>query len=437
MNTLPLHLQSKINKQKKQDRPYESSGGFFPAVRGSLPKDGDLEVQENSYLDLDNEPGILEATIQATRNYGSEVQRSEAYQQGTQSPTSVLEAMFARVSGLDHGILTKDGYSANTILMRAIGDGAPVYMDSDTHTSLRDPAKDVTDILSTEAEMRRKFDGLNLTEYQITEMTNRLNKGKSPLVFFNHNDIDDLNYKIKKYGPGLIVTEEVFSVHGDNAPIADIAQIVRDSGSQLLLDLAHSFGLFGKPGKMGGLAVEQGIDEIHYKTLSLSKAIGKHGGAIGIYNGAEGKLAEMVRRSNPLVFSTSPSKVNAASTIAAMNIMHEVDCFSVREKAQKVREQMWEKGIPVRVGDSGIVFMEIGKKAETVAFRNQLEENGLFGSIYLPPATDPRRCGIRFNIRRTIPDVNLSQIAEVSSFVGNLPEFRNIRGKWNTSKCGS
>lgn len=422
---IPSHLLPLIKAEQIKDRKYPGES-LWTALLGGTPGPEDLQVQENAYLNMSIDTDLSGALHEGVRMYGPGSVRSEAYL-ATESPTRELELKIASAVDMPSSILTKDGFSANRMGINMIaGREAPFYLDQDCHPSLRIPAHEVSTSFFNSAHLTARLSGIVDDPDLINAITDCLNEQVRPVIYFNHNDMTDLKNKVSQYGAGVIVAEEVYSVYGDNAPLADLAQIAEESGSQLFLDTAHSFGLAGVEGAMGGFAVEQGISA-DYKSMSFSKALAMQGGAIAFSNP---EVADYVRRHASLIFSTAPAWANAYACQTAVNLMHtsKYNGKRVRSTASYLKELLWERGVPTRAGDSGIVFIEVGNKAEVVAFRDNLEAQGVFGSMYVPPATHPRKCGVRLNIRLDHSKDDMQRIASAVQAAGLLSP--DLHRKW-------
>lgn len=291
------HLKKELT-QIKTDNLYRdfkvlsSNSGAFVEYRGNKV----LQMSSNNYLGLAGDPRIAEAVIKAVEKYGVGSTGSRLIS-GTHKLHTELEDMLAELKETEKAIIFSTGYAANVGAISALlTEKDAVYSDELNHASI--------------------IDGIKLS---------RTNK-----FIYKHRDTQDLERLIeenhKKYRFNVIISDSVFSMDGDIAPLKDIVAIKERYGAVFFLDEAHAFGIYGKKGQ--GLAHELGLnDKIDIQMGTLSKAAGSEGGYIC---GKSDIIDYLRNKSRSFVFSTAPSIPSTAASIKAVEVIG--SDFGLRKK---------------------------------------------------------------------------------------------------------
>lgn len=332
-----------------------------------------IAVHQNDYLRLGNHPRVVEARARANKGSHDEAFMSSVYG-GDSDECQDFAHRIADCMQADEAMITTSGWAANVGLLEAVTPlFKPVYIDEHAHASL--------------------FDGI------------KLSIGKKIVV--KHNDTDHLLERIKKNGPGIVVIDAVYSTDGSIGDITRYVEICEENDCIIILDEAHSFGLFGEG---GGLAVELGLaNRVHFRTVSLNKALGGHGGLIA-GNKEAMKLVRTKCRS--VIFSSATSSVSAAGHIEALNILnsHPERPKRCLNNAVKLREGFHKAGIDT--GDSQCQIVSITFNGEQTAcdFYGRLTEQGVLTSVFLYPAT-PKDVGlVRYSVHSELTEQEIEEI---------------------------
>ena len=242
----------------------------------------------NDYLGLASHHDVVEAAVRATRDYGAGAGASRLIT-GTQSPHAQLEETLAMFKRTEAALLFGSGTAASVGALQALaGKGDVILLDRLSHACLVDGAR------------------LSGAIYRA----------------FAHNNMAELGHHLRwareKYPQAriFIVTESVFSMDGDIAPLRDIVNLKEEFGAVLMLDEAHSVGVLGHGGR--GLADQLGLSnriDVHMGTLG--KALGSSGGYIA---GSRTLVDFLANRARSFVFSTAPPASTAAAASAALEI---------------------------------------------------------------------------------------------------------------------
>jgi len=358
-----------------------------------------LNFSSNDYLGLANHAGVRAAAAEAVTHWGAGTGASRLIC-GSLTPFHELEAALAAFKGVPAALVFSTGYAAALGTIPAlVGPGDVVVLDKLAHACLVDGA--------------------------------RLSGAK--LRVFGHNDLDDLERILEwarsaarrptdtgRTAGVLIVTESVFSMDGDQAPLRELVSIKERYDAWLLVDEAHATGVFGE--RRRGLAEACGVaDRIEVQMGTLGKAFGSAGGYIC---GARELIELLVNRARSFIFSTAPVPAQAGAATAAIRIVQ-------GEEGRRLNGLLWQRigelrhglaglewpaggaGAPVRWASdragsgSGIVPLVVG--AETVALRlaERLRQAGILAPAIRYPtvARGAARLRLTVSAAHTVADI--------------------------------
>jgi 8-amino-7-oxononanoate synthase len=308
-----------------------------------------LNFSSNDYLGLANEPAIKEAAIKAVEKFGAGAGASRLIC-GSLAPHHELDETLAEFKGTEAALSFSTGYAAALGTITALlGKDDVIILDKLVHASIVDAA--------------------------------RLSGAK--LRVFDHNDLNDLedilrwsatfrlsgNTLKRELQPHtLIVTESVFSMDGDHAPLREIIALKEKYGAWLMVDEAHATGLYGKNRR--GLAEELGVsDQVEIQMGTLGKAIGASGGYIC---GSRVLIDFLVNRARSFIFSTAPVPAAVAAATAGIR-------FVQSDKSEERRKKLWRLVAPFNSKlNSAIIPMIVGNETKAVESTIALREQGIF-----------------------------------------------------------
>jgi 8-amino-7-oxononanoate synthase len=331
-----------------------------------------LSFASNDYLGLASHPALREAAIRAVERWGVGASSSRLIS-GSWQPHHELEDTLAAWKGTEAALSFASGYTtALGAIPALLGSDDVIILDKRVHACCVDAA--------------------------------RLSGAR--LRVFRHNDPEDLKTKLSwatgldrkmPLKPGetaasihrarriLIVTESVFSMDGDLAPLRDILDLKDQFGAWLMLDEAHAVGLFGA--QRSGLAEAFEIAnrvEIHMGTLG--KALGSAGGYIA---GSRALIDLLVNRARSFIFSTAPLPAQAAAAKAAIELIQGPEgasrCARVWTLVDRLKNELTHAGWPPGVVRSTIVPLIVGEEDRAVSLAEALKSQGLF----VPPIRYP------------------------------------------------
>src|SRR3989338_3574867 len=379
--------------------------GLYPDVK-VLQSACDTEVIINdkkvlmfgsyNYLGLANHPKIKECEIKEIEKYGV-ASGGVRLISGTMDIHQMMEKELALFTHYEDALTTGTGFGTNTGLIPAIINllGSKVKISLFTKDDV---------ILSDELNHASIIDGCRLS--------------KAKVITYSHNDVDDLKSKLVKYKKRrkLIVTDGVFSMDGDIAPLDKIVELAQRYKALTMVDDAHAIGVLGKTGV--GTAQYCGVEgKVDINMGTMSKGLGCAGGFVS--GGKE--LIEYLRIAcRSYVFSDSMPPVIAASVVAVLGIIKNSPDIrdTLDQKATYFRNGMQEMGFDTLNSATQIIPWLIGDEKKTIEVSKLLFENGIFEPAVRWPAVPKKMARIRFNIMATHTRIQLNRLLSVCEQIG-------------------
>lgn len=346
-----------------------------------------VHLCSNNYLGLADHPGLKEAAIRATEKYGVGTGASRLVS-GTMELHVALEKRLARFKGTECALVFNSGYAANTgVIPALVGKGDVVFSDRLNHASI--------------------VDGCLLS--------------RARMVRYPHRDTAALRRLLDEHrGDGccVIVTDGVFSMDGDLAPLADLVAIKNEYGALLMVDDAHGTGVLGATGRGTAehFSVMSGVD-IHMGTL------GKALGCFGAFVAASAELVEyLVNRARTFIFSTSLPPSVLASAHAALDIVDSTEGGALRARLNRhadfMREALRKAGFDTLGSRTQIIPLLIGGAEKTMTFSSALCEAGLYIQGIRPPTVPTGGSRLRCTLMATHAEEELARVLEAIVRVG-------------------
>ena len=340
---------------------------------------GYLSLHQNDYLRLANHPNVVRRRSEASRAQRIESFSSPVFGGASREHDRFTELMQESMNAEDV-VVTTAGWTANVGLLEAItGPDMPVYIDGEAHASLSD--------------------GI------------RLSRGRK--VVARHNDPDHMEARIAIHGRGVVCIDAIYSTDGSMPDLARYIDICERHDCALVLDEAHSFGMMGSRG--GGLAVELGLeDRVHFRTISLSKALGGHGGAIG---GSKAMMARLRPRLRPVLFSSATSAVLAAGHAAALELVMEeperaAHCMAMGNLLNRL---LLERGVDTSGSASQILSIYFEDEREACAFYQDLRDRRILTSVFVFPAVPMGVSLVRFSVYADLTEEEVVYVADCTA----------------------
>jgi glycine C-acetyltransferase/8-amino-7-oxononanoate synthase len=338
-----------------------------------------LLLCSNNYLGLADHPRVRGAAAEAAMRWGTGAGASRLIS-GNMQPHRQLEERLAAFKGYESALLFGSGYLANTGTIAALADrGEIVFSDELNHASI--------------------IDGCRLS--------------RAETFVYRHRDVEHLAWGLReaKGRAALIVTDGVFSMDGDLAPLEELAPLARDHGCRLMVDEAHATGTVG-PGGRGSVAAAGLSDEIDVVVGTLGKALGSY----GAYVCASRELTDyLLNTARSFIFSTAPPPPSVAASLTALDLLeshpHRVERLA--ENATTMRTALAAEGLAVGDSSTQIVPVEVGDAARTMNLCERVLERGVFAQGIRPPTVPEGRSRLRFTVMATHRPGELERAAKL------------------------
>ncbi|HEY5297969.1 MAG TPA: 8-amino-7-oxononanoate synthase [Verrucomicrobiae bacterium] len=385
MNDFNVELEQRLNLLREQNllrelRRVDSPQSPHIKIGGKTF----LNFSSNDYLGLANDPILKDAALRAIKQFGSGSGASRLLC-GSLAPFHELEEALAQFKKTQAALTFSSGYATALGAIGALpGKNDVIILDKLVHACIVDAAK------LSGAKIR----------------------------VFAHNDLTDLKEKLFwarnfKSATGnrqpaiLIVTESIFSMDGDSAPLREMVELKNKFGAWLMVDEAHATGIFGKNGR--GLADELGVsDQIEVQMGTLGKALGSSGGYIC---GSRALIDFLVNRARSLIFSTAPIPAAAAAATAAIRFVQsregEARRKILRERADKLNRKLKIQNSKFQ---SAIIPIIIGDEIKAIQAADKLREQNIFVPAIRFPSVARGAARLRLTVSAAHSADDISQL---------------------------
>jgi 8-amino-7-oxononanoate synthase len=335
-----------------------------------------LQFSSNNYLGLAGDPRVRETAARAIEKWGWGSGASPLISGHTEAHEA-LEADLAAFKGTEAAVVFATGYMANLGAITALaGRGDIVVSDRENHASIYDAVR---------------LSGAKLSRYR-------------------HADIGAASVFLNPQSRCLLVTDTVFSMGGDLAPLADLSAACRTSGAMLLVDEAHALGLLGPRG--AGLVEALGLgDAVTASVGTLSKALGGVGGFVA----ASREVCELlVNRARPLIYSTALPAAACEAAREALRILRSEPDRRRRpmDLADRLRSALHQKGFDTAASATPIVPILIGEADRTLRLAAALLDRDIFCPAIRPPTIPPGTSRLRISLTAEHTDDDISLLVE-------------------------
>jgi predicted pyridoxal phosphate-dependent acyltransferase len=342
-------------------------------------------LSSNNYLGLASHPEIKKAAVLAIERYGCGSGASRLIS-GTMELHKELEDKIASFKKTESAILFNSGYTANLGVISSIcGKGDVIFSDKLNHASIIDGC------LLSGAELKR----------------------------YPHKDIDALDKTLKKssgFKKRLIVTDGIFSMDGDIAPLKEIVQLAKRHSAILMVDDAHATGILGENGRGTGeyFGLEDDIDIV---MGTLSKAVGSFGGFVA---GRKELIEFLINRARSFIYTTSLPPSVIASSIAAIDIIERGDDLrdSLWKNVGYLKEGLKDMGFDIMESESQIIPIFVGDTHKAVEMSQMLLKEGVFVQGIRPPTVPKGKSRLRAAVMATHSKADLDAALESFEKVG-------------------
>jgi glycine C-acetyltransferase len=357
------------------------------AMDGRVVMDGKPVINfcANNYLGLANHPRLKDAAKRAIDEYGigPGAVRTIA---GTMTLHDRLEARLAQFKHAEAVVTLQSGFTANLATIPAlVGAGDVIFSDRLNHASI--------------------IDGCRLS--------------RASIVAYEHNDVDDLRHKIAEttdYQRRLIVTDGVFSMDGDIAPLPQLVEVADEHGILLMVDDAHGEGVLGR----GGRGIVDHFDlhgRVDVEVGTMSKAFGAVGGIVA---GKQVIIDWIKQRGRPFLFSSAMTVPDAAACLEAVDLLESSDDLVQRlwQNTEMMKREMQGMGFDIGSSLTPIIPMMLGEASLAREFSRQLFEQGVFAMAIAFPTVAKGKARIRVMNTAAHSSADLEEALTVFQRVG-------------------
>jgi 8-amino-7-oxononanoate synthase len=338
-----------------------------------------LLLCSNNYLGLADHPRVREAAADAAMRWGVGAGASRLVS-GSMTIHRRLEERLAAFEGTESCLLFGSGYLANIGVIGALaGSEDVIFSDELNHASI--------------------VDGCRLSRAEV--------------VVYRHRDIEHLDWSMRRHGERraarLIVTDSVFSMDGDIAPLAHIAELAQIYGARVVVDEAHATGNVGPDGR--GAVAAAGLEgEIDVVIGTLGKTLGSY----GAYACASAEMIQyLINAARSVIFSTALGPPAVAGALAALTVLQERPhrVQRLRSNARALRRGLAEEGFPVADSEMHIVPLILGEERTAMALCQEAIERGVFAQAIRPPTVPSGTSRLRLTVMASHTAGELRQAA--------------------------
>lgn len=344
-----------------------------------------LLLASNNYLGLTHHPAVRQAAAEAALQWGTGSGGSRLTT-GTHPMFLALEHRLAQFKGTEAAVVFNTGYMANVGTISAlVGAGDIIFSDELNHASI--------------------IDGCRLS--------------RAHTVVYRHNDMDDLARCLARHagsGRRLIVTDGVFSMDGDIAPLPEIVKLARQHNALVMVDDAHATGVIGPGGR--GTAAYYGLEHaVDVQMGTLSKALGAEGAYVA---GSQLLIDYLINRARSFIFSTALSPAVIASALAALTVLMDNPELVqlLHDKTKYFKDRLLAAGFSLGLSVTPIIPLIVGDACQTMRFSEKLLAEGLVVSAIRPPTVPPGTSRLRLTVTAAHTWTDLDYAAALISRVG-------------------
>ena len=344
----------------------------------------------NNYLGLSTHPDVIAAAVEATQVFGTGASGSRLIS-GNSELYKTLETNIAKTKQTEAALVFSSGYAANTSIIPILArEGDLILSDALNHASI--------------------IDGCRLS--------------RATKKIYRHCDVEHLKTLLVEssdYKRRLVVTDGVFSMDGDIAPLRDIYEVATEYGVMLLADDAHGFGVLGKDGS--GTLAHFGLEgENIIQMGTLSKAIGGLGGYVA---GSRALVELLINRARGFIFTTGLPPATLAAADSAINVMRSSPDLRQRllKHAETLKTALTDLGYTLFPSQTQILPVVLGEPQRATDVAEALLAEGVFAPAIRPPAVPSGTSRLRVTVMATHTD------AEIQKAVDGFANVRKLANK--------
>lgn len=344
--------------------------GLTRTLRPRSAGDAVIDLAGNDYLGLSRHATVLAAAAEALRGYGLGATGSRLVR-GSTDAHAALERELADLIGQPAALVYSSGYLANLGAIRAlVGPRARIVSDAHAHASL--------------------IDGCRMSRAEV--------------VVTPHASVPAVRSALAGAAgrPAIVVTESIFSVDGDLAPLAELHEACLAHDAILLVDDAHALGVLGPSGGGGVAAAGLAGAENLVVTATLSKSVGAAGGVIA---GPEPLITHLVDTGRTFIYDTAPPPAVVAGARAALTLLRDGDGLraELADRSAHAAKVLRGAGFEVSEPAGGVISVTAPGPQEAVAWAAGCASHGVAVGCFRPPSTPDTRSRLRLTVNAGIP----------------------------------
>ncbi|MEV0404640.1 8-amino-7-oxononanoate synthase [Actinoallomurus sp. NPDC050550] len=339
-----------------------------------------LDLASNDYLGLSGDARVIEGAVEAVRTWGAGSTGSRLVT-GTTELHTELEHRLAEFTGMPSALVFSSGYLANLGAVTALRPRV-IVSDQGNHASL--------------------IDGCRLS--------------RAAVAVFPHGDVAAADAALAGARDAIVVTDSVFSVDGDIAPLRELHQVVRRHGAILVIDEAHALGVVGPNGRGAAYAAGLAGQPDVVLTATLSKSLGAQGGVV---LGAPEVVETLVDTARSFAFDTGLAPACAGAALAALDVLTEEPDRPERsrERARRLAGIARELGLETTSPAAAVVPVIIGDPHDAVRAAELCAEQGVRVGCFRPPSVPEGRACLRLAARADLTEADLTVACEALATV--------------------
>nr|WP_239075336.1 8-amino-7-oxononanoate synthase [Planosporangium flavigriseum] len=361
------------------------TAGLRRDLRPHGPAEEMIDLAGNDYLGLARHPEIIEAAVAAVRAYGLGATGSRLVR-GSTNAHDDLEAGLADWLGTQTALVYSSGYLANVGAVKALArPGTLIVSDAYNHASL--------------------VDGCRMA---------KAGRAGVQTVVTPHADVPAVRETLAAHPgrPALVITESVFSVDGDLAPLRELHAACREYGALLLVDDAHAVGLLGPRGAGGVAAAGIAGEPDVVVTATLSKAFGAAGGLVA---GPAQLRRHLVDTGRTFIYDTALPPAVAAGAHAALRVIAEGDALrkELADRAAYATARLRAAGLEVPTPSGGVLSVTAPGPQQALAWATACRDRGVAVGCFRPPSTPDQRSRLRLTINAGVARADFERAIDV------------------------
>ncbi len=392
MSFFEQYINDSIDKLKNESLYREIK--YIDSPQDSYVTIGDkrlLLLSSNNYMGLCNDNRLKDEAIMAIKEFGCGSGGSRLTT-GSHRLYKDLEESIAEFKGKESALVFGSGYMANIGVITAIADSEwVIFSDELNHASI--------------------IDGCRLS--------------RAKVIIYKHSDIEDLQEKITLHSrdKNIIITDGVFSMDGDIAPLREISEISKNHGKIVtIVDDAHGTGVLGESG--GGVLEHLGLEEeIDIQIGTLSKALGGEGGFVV---GSKSLIEYLKNKSRNFIYTTALSPSSVATSLKSIEIIkgQDEERKELLEKSKWFKESLKGYGFDIIDSQTPIIPIIVGSSHKALEFSEELFKEGVYVQAIRPPTVKENTSRLRVTIMatHTMKDLEfaINKLEEVGRRIGIL-----------------